>query len=76
MKKVLKYLIYTLGTILVLLVIAAFFGWQWVNSTFLTFEKDYKEVVEFKSITVDGEDFFDRNANGELDVYEDHRAHY
>ena len=74
MKKVLKYLIYTLGTILVLLVIAAFFGWQWVNSTFLTFEKDYKEVVEFKSITVDGEDFFDRNANGELDVYEDHRA--
>ena len=74
MKKVLKYLIYTLSTILVLLVIAAFFGWQWVNSTFLTFEKDYKEVVEFKSITVDGENFFDRNANGELDVYEDHRA--
>jgi beta-glucosidase len=74
MKKLLKYLLITIGGLVIIAAIAGFFGWRWVNSTFLAFEKDYKEVVEFETITVDGEEFLDRNANGELDVYEDHRA--
>jgi len=74
MKKLIKYLLFTIVGLVIIAAIAGFFGWRWVNSTFLAFEKDFKEVVEFETITVDGEEFLDRNANGELDVYEDHRA--
>ncbi len=74
MKKALKYILVGLTSIVVIVAVAGFFGWRWVNATFLTFEKDFKEVVQFETITIDGQDFLDRNANGELDVYEDHRA--
>lgn len=74
MKKALKYFLVGLVSIVVMVAVAGFFGWRWVNTTFLTFEKDFKEVTQFETVTIDGQDFLDRNANGELDVYEDHRA--
>ncbi|MEZ4777587.1 MAG: glycoside hydrolase family 3 C-terminal domain-containing protein [Bacteroidia bacterium] len=73
MKKGLKITLIAVGALLLLLVLAGLGGWMYLKSTFLNFEKDYAENVAIKEITVDGYTFMDRNANGELDVYEDDR---
>ncbi|KPM32289.1 Beta-glucosidase [Croceitalea dokdonensis DOKDO 023] len=73
MKRRFIVLLKIIGTILLLCVLTAFIGYQYFNSTFLTFEEEYKEVRDFSKINVGGQSFLDRNGNGTLDRYEDHR---
>lgn len=73
MKKLVKWSLIVLGSLIVLIAVAGFGGWMYLKSTFLHFEKDYAENPDLKEITVDGYTFLDRNANGQLDVYEDDR---
>lgn len=73
MKRRFIVLLKIIGTILLLGVLTAFIGYQYFNSTFLTFEEEYKEVRDFSKITAGGQSFLDRNGNGTLDCYEDHR---
>ena len=73
MKKPLKITLITLASLIVLIAIAGLFGWMWVKSNFLFFEKEYAENKDIQEITVDGYTFFDRNGNGQLDIYEDDR---
>jgi beta-glucosidase len=73
MKKVLRISLKILGVIVLLAVLAGLGGWWYVNSTFLSFEKNYAEKTEIKELTIDGYTFLDRNGNGELDIYEDDR---
>lgn len=73
MKKWLKITLITLGSLLVLLILAGIGGWMWMKSTFLDFEKGYAENLALKELTIDGYTFLDRNGNGRLDIYEDDR---
>lgn len=73
MKKWLKITLITLGSLLVLLILAGIGGWMWMKSTFLDFEKGYGENLAIKEMTIDGYTFLDRNGNGRLDIYEDDR---
>ena len=73
MKKILKRVLIALGVILLLLVIGGLITANKFKNTFLDFEKDYAEKTEFNDIEVDGLLFADRNGNGQLDAYEDHR---
>ena len=73
MKKKLFLAFKILGVLILLLVLAGFFGFRYIKSTFLNFEKDYVERTDFNELTVDGYAFLDRNDNGKLDVYEDDR---
>lgn len=73
MNRWLKITLKVLGVILLVVLIAGLFGWLWLRSTFLNFEGDYTEKFGFEELTVNGYTFLDRNANGELDVYEDDR---
>jgi len=73
MKKKLFLALKILGVLVLLLVLAGFFGFRYIKSTFLNFEKDYVERTDFNELTVDGYAFLDRNDNGKLDVYEDDR---
>lgn len=73
MKKVLKIVLITVLSIIVLVLIAGGVGYYYINRTFLSFEKNYPEKHDLKTITVDGYTFVDRNGNGKLDIYEDGR---
>ncbi len=73
MKKTLKIIGYAIGVILLLFLILGFFGYRYFSNNFLAFEEDYTENTSFELITIDGIEFWDRNGNGELDLYEDHR---
>ena len=73
MKRGLKITLRVVGIILLVLIIAGFSGWFWLRSTFLKFEGDYAEKVQFEQLTESGYTFLDRNANGKLDTYEDDR---
>lgn len=73
MKKFFRRLLRILGVLLVLLLIAGFFTYNYFNRTFLSFEDDYTEKRDLKELTIDGYTFLDRNENGKLDVYEDSR---
>ncbi|UCD60735.1 MAG: glycoside hydrolase family 3 protein, partial [Flavobacteriaceae bacterium] len=73
MKKPVKIALITFTSLLVLILLLALGGWIWVNSSFLNFEKEYKEKIEINEVTIDGYRFLDRNDNGQLDVYEDDR---
>ena len=73
MKKPVKITLITLTSLLVLILLIALGGWIWVNSSFLNFEKEYKEKIEINEVTIDGYRFLDRNGNGKLDIYEDDR---
>ena len=73
MKKVLKRIGIGLGIILLLLIVVVLFTANKFKSTFLDFEDDFVEKTEFSDIEVDGQLFVDRNGNGTLDPYEDHR---
>ncbi|MEM6631595.1 MAG: glycoside hydrolase family 3 protein, partial [Bacteroidota bacterium] len=73
MKKGLKITLIVFASIILLGLIIAFAGWRYFNSSLLDFEKGYTESLDFKEITKDGYTFWDRNNNGELDIYEDER---
>ena len=73
MKKILKISLKVLGITILLAAIAGLGGWWHINSTFLSFEKDYTENTDIKEITLDGYTFLDRNGDGQLDIYEDDR---
>ncbi|MEM8937751.1 MAG: glycoside hydrolase family 3 C-terminal domain-containing protein [Bacteroidota bacterium] len=73
MNKKLKITLKVVGAIVLLLVIVGTIGWFWLKSNFLDFEGDYAEKRSFKTLTIDGYTFLDRNGNNELDIYEDDR---
>ena len=73
MKKKLFLVLKVLGVLLLLVLIAGFFGFRYIKSTFLNFEKNYVARTDFKELSKGGYSFLDRNANGQLDVYEDDR---
>ena len=73
MKKWIKIVLISLGSLLVLILIAGFIGWNWLKTTYLEFEGDYKEKTNIEQMTIEGYTFLDRNDNGQLDVYEDDR---
>lgn len=73
MKKKLLLGLKILGGLLLFLLVVGFFGYRYINATFLNFEKEYTERKDFKTLTNSGHRFLDRNNNGRLDVYEDDR---
>ncbi len=73
MKRILRLILKILGVLLLLLLLAGFLGWRYFNKTFLDFEGEYTEQLEFAERSQDGYAYWDRNANGILDVYEDDR---
>lgn len=73
MKKIVKIPLIVLGSLLGLLLLAALFGWIYLNATFLDFEDEYLEKTEFNELDERGYRFPDRNENGVLDLYEDDR---
>lgn len=73
MKKIFNKSLKVLGVIILFVILAGLSGWWYVNSTFLSFEKNYVEITEFQELTIDGYSFLDRNGNGDLDSYEDDR---
>lgn len=73
MRKALKIILISVAVIVFLLVAAGLIGWSYFKSTFLDFEADYTERLDFKEVIIDGYTFPDRNGNGKLDVYEDGR---
>ena len=66
------YLLLSVGTLVLLLVLSVFGIGLYVNSTFLSFEEDTGNI-EIKELTLDSFNFLDRNGNGKLDPYEDNR---
>lgn len=73
MKKKVKIIVIFLLSIIVVALIIGFLGWRYFNNSFVHFEDDYIEKNDFKTLTVDGHTFLDRNRNGKLDIYEDDR---
>ena len=73
MKKILKLSLIALGVILLLVVVGGLITANNFKNTFLDFEGDYTEKTEFNDMEIDGLLFVDRNGNGQLDPYEDHR---
>ena len=73
MRKIIKPTLIVLASLLVLVLIAGFSGWMYLKAKFLDFEGDYVEQTSFKTLNNSGYTFLDRNANGELDPYEDSR---
>ena len=72
MKKVLKYLGYLIGVILVLALLAGiFFYIKWSNATATNMALLGEEAP---TLTKNGHQYRDLNKNGKLDVYEDTRA--
>ncbi|PQB05697.1 glycoside hydrolase family 3 N-terminal domain-containing protein [Aureitalea marina] len=73
MKKTVKKSLNALGLILLLIITAGLFTGWYFNRTFLDFEGDYAEQLDFETLKISGYSFLDRNGNGELDPYEDNR---
>lgn len=73
MNKRLRLLLKIVGVLILLLLIVGFFGYRYFNNNFLSFEDDFVERTDFKTITIDGYSFLDRNDNDVLDPYEDDR---
>ena len=73
MKKWVKISLITLGSLLLLALIAGLGGWLYLRSNFLFFEQDYPEPTGLSTLTIAGYTFVDRNSNGQLDPYEDDR---
>lgn len=63
----------TLAVLVLILVVAGVAGWFYLRSVLVDFEGEYARKPDLKEVTVDGYAFTDRNANGELDIYEDPR---
>ena len=62
-----------ISVVLLLLLIVGLGGWTYFKSNLLNFEKDYDEKITFNTLISNGESILDRNSNGRVDVYEDHR---
>jgi len=73
MKKVFRVSLKIIGIIILLALIVGLGAYWYINSTFLSFEKDYTENIDIKELTIDGYTFLDRNGDGQLDIYEDDR---
>lgn len=73
MKRILKITLISLGSLLVILLVAGFAIWYRFNSNLMSFEKGYEESLVIEQVTVDGYTFWDRNKNGTLEAYEDDR---
>ena len=73
MKKPVKITLISLGSLVALLLLIGLIGWLYVKATFLDIEGDFAEKTAIPEITIDGHTFLDRNANQQLDVYEDAR---
>ncbi len=73
MKKLIKRILIVLASLLVIGLIGGFIGWKYLKSTFFDFEGEYTEKLTISEMTVGGYTFWDRNGNGELDIYEDDR---
>ena len=73
MKKSWRIALISIVSLLLMVSIAGFSGWLYLSSKFLNFEKKYVENQDLKEVTIDGYQFFDRNGNGKLDIYEDDR---
>ncbi|MEM9077933.1 MAG: glycoside hydrolase family 3 C-terminal domain-containing protein [Bacteroidota bacterium] len=73
MKRFLKITLIVLTCLIAVAAIIGFIGWRHIDSTFLSFEEDYVENSDFEQLTSDGYPYWDRNGNGQLDVYEDDR---
>ena len=70
MGKILKWLLYILLGLITLVVIL--FLWFQLSYFFIN-DKAKGQLVEKKTLTIDGQSFKDLNANGKLDIYEDAR---
>lgn len=73
MKRGIKITLKIIGSLLVLILLAAGIGYWYVTSRFLNFEGDFPENRELQALTIGGYTFTDRNGNGSLDPYEDNR---
>ncbi|PIW04217.1 MAG: glycosyl hydrolase [Cytophagales bacterium CG17_big_fil_post_rev_8_21_14_2_50_40_13] len=73
MNKWMKTTLKVLGILLLVLVVAGLSVWFWARATFLKFEGDYSEKLDFEQLNINGYTFLDRNSNGQLDPYEDDR---
>lgn len=74
MKRIFKISLIVLVTLLILLGGTGFFIFNFFNKTYLDFEAGYSPQPMLKELTISGYSFLDRNANGQLDIYEDDRA--
>ena len=75
MKKI-SFTLKVLGFIFLTFLFTVFISYNYFNSTFLTFENDYSEKLEFNKLEEDGYTFLDRNSNGKLDPYENTRLSF
>jgi beta-glucosidase len=75
MKKFFKILLYTIGSLLGLLLLLILACWIYMGISSRTTVNKCKKLQsgEVKTLTVDGFTFRDLNKNGKLDVYEDSR---
>lgn len=73
MNKTIKISLLTIGGLLATIFVAALAIWWYLNTNFWNFEGGFRENKNIPMLTLDGVQFFDRNGNGALDVYEDHR---
>ena len=62
-----------IGVFVLLLLLFLFLVFRFFDTTFLHFEDDYTEKTTFEQRTEAGFTFLDRNANGQLEPYEDDR---
>jgi beta-glucosidase len=75
MKKTIKFLLYTIGGLLgllVLLLVVTFLSMK-ISSGNIARKAKVLEFPEVKTLTIDGFTFRDLNKNGKLDIYEDSR---
>ena len=75
MKKLLKILLYTIGSLLGLIIFIVLVIVLWVSISGNISAKKYMAMAgpETPTLTIDGFTFRDLNKNGKLDVYEDNR---
>ena len=75
MKKFLRILFYTIGSLLgfIIVLVVAIFIYIKISSTNTLRKCKKLEYSEVKTLTIDGFTFRDLNKNGKLDVYEDSR---
>ncbi len=75
MKKLLKLLLYSIGSLLGLVVVIILIAILWISVAGNHSAKKYMEMAgaETPTLTIDGFGFRDLNKNGKLDVYEDSR---
>ncbi len=75
MKQFFKILLYTIGSLLGLLILLVLIGWLYMGISSRSSVKKCKALQsgEVKTLTIDDFTFRDLNKNGKLDIYEDSR---